>query len=84
MKTVAEARIYASLTKERPEGQIVLDEREKADLEKWLGVWMWITPKISCDEFLHFTWRGSALGSDSFNCSPACGAIGFSAPQLGE
>ena len=33
-----EARIYASLTKERPEGQIVLDEREKADLEKWLGV----------------------------------------------
>lgn len=38
MKTVAEARIYASLTKERPEGQIVLDEREKADLEKWLGV----------------------------------------------
>lgn len=33
-----DARIYASLTKERPEGQTILNEQEKADLEKWLGV----------------------------------------------
>lgn len=33
-----EARIYAQLAKERPEGQIILNGQEKTDFENWLGV----------------------------------------------
>ena len=33
-----EARIYAKLSKERPEGQSILNGQEKADFENWLGV----------------------------------------------
>ena len=33
-----DAKIYAKLSKERPEGNVMLDEQEKADFEKWLGV----------------------------------------------
>lgn len=33
-----DAKIYAKLSKERPEGNIMLNEQEKADFEKWLGV----------------------------------------------
>lgn len=33
-----DAKIYAKLSKERPEGHVMLDEQEKADFEKWLGV----------------------------------------------
>ena len=33
-----DARIYAKLSKERPEGHVMLNEQEKADFENWLGV----------------------------------------------
>ena len=33
-----DAKIYAKLSKERPEGNIMLNEQEKADFEKWIGV----------------------------------------------
>lgn len=33
-----DAKIYAKLSKERPDGSIMLNEQEKADFEKWLGV----------------------------------------------
>lgn len=33
-----DAKIYARLSEERPEGHIMLNEQEKADFEKWLGV----------------------------------------------
>lgn len=33
-----DARIYAKLSKERPEGQTILNGQEKADFENWLGV----------------------------------------------
>ncbi len=33
-----DAKIYAKLCKERPEGNVMLNEQEKADFEKWLGV----------------------------------------------
>ena len=33
-----EARLYAKLSKERPEGHVMLDAQEKADFENWLGV----------------------------------------------
>lgn len=33
-----DAKIYDKLSKERPEGNIMLNEQEKADFEKWLGV----------------------------------------------
>lgn len=33
-----DARIYAKLAKERPEGQTILNGQEKADFENWLGV----------------------------------------------
>ena len=28
----------AKLSKERPEGQVILNQQEKTDFEKWLGV----------------------------------------------
>ena len=33
-----DARLYAKLSKERPEGHVMLNEQEKEDFEKWLGV----------------------------------------------
>ncbi|MGN0225304.1 MAG: hypothetical protein ACI4A7_04415 [Prevotella sp.] len=33
-----DALIYTKLSKERPEGHVKLNEQEKADFEKWLGV----------------------------------------------
>lgn len=33
-----DAKLYAKLSKERPEGHVMLNEQEKADFEKWLGV----------------------------------------------
>ena len=33
-----DAKLYAKLSKENPDGNIMLNEQEKADLEKWLGV----------------------------------------------
>ncbi len=33
-----DARFYAKLSKERPEGHVMLNEQEKEDFEKWLGV----------------------------------------------
>lgn len=33
-----DAKLYAKLSKECPEGNIMLNEQEKADFEKWLGV----------------------------------------------
>lgn len=33
-----DAKIYAKLSEERSEGHIMLNEQEKADFEKWLGV----------------------------------------------
>lgn len=33
-----DAKIYVKLSKERPEGNIMLNEQEKTDFEKWLGV----------------------------------------------
>lgn len=33
-----DARLYAKLSKERPEGHVMLNEQEKADFENWLGV----------------------------------------------
>ena len=33
-----DAKIYAKLSQERPDGNVMLNEQEKADLEKWLGV----------------------------------------------
>ena len=33
-----DARLYAKLSKERPEGHVKLNEQEKAEFEKWLGV----------------------------------------------
>ena len=37
-KITKEARLYAKLSKKHPEGHIMLNEQEKADFEKWLGV----------------------------------------------
>lgn len=33
-----DAKLYAKLGKENPDGNIMLNEQEKADLENWLGV----------------------------------------------
>lgn len=33
-----DAKIYAQLSKECPNGNVMLNEQEKADFEKWLGV----------------------------------------------
>lgn len=33
-----DAKTYARLSKEQPEGHIMLNEQEKADFEKWLGI----------------------------------------------
>lgn len=33
-----ESRLYTTLCKERPEGNVKLNQQEKADFEKWLGV----------------------------------------------
>lgn len=33
-----DAKLYTKLSKERPEGNILLNQKEKEDLEKWLGV----------------------------------------------
>ena len=33
-----DAQLYAKLSKENPDGNIMLNEQEKADLENWLGV----------------------------------------------
>lgn len=33
-----DAKLYAKLCKEHPEGQIMLNEQEKEEFEKWLGV----------------------------------------------
>ena len=33
-----DAKLYAKLSKENPDGKIMLNEQEKADLENWLGV----------------------------------------------
>ena len=33
-----DARLYAKLSKEHPEGHVMLNEQEKAEFEDWLGV----------------------------------------------
>ena len=33
-----DARLYAKLSKERPEVHVMLNEQEKSDFEDWLGV----------------------------------------------
>lgn len=33
-----DAKLYAKLSKENPDGNIMLNEQEKTDLENWLGV----------------------------------------------
>lgn len=33
-----DSRLYAKLSKEHPEGYVMLNQQEKADFEKWLGV----------------------------------------------
>lgn len=33
-----DAKLYAKLSKENPDGNIMLNEQEKADFENWLGV----------------------------------------------
>ena len=33
-----DAKLYAKLSKECPDGNIMLNEQEQADFEKWLGV----------------------------------------------
>uniref|UniRef100_UPI00402A2DD2 hypothetical protein n=1 Tax=Segatella hominis TaxID=2518605 RepID=UPI00402A2DD2 len=33
-----DAKLYAKLSKENPDGNIMLNEQEKADLENWLDV----------------------------------------------
>ena len=33
-----DAKLYTKLSKENPDGNIMLNEQEKADLENWLGV----------------------------------------------
>ncbi len=33
-----DAKIYAKLSKEYPDGNVMLNEQEKAEFEKWLGV----------------------------------------------
>ena len=33
-----DAKLYAKLSKENPDGNIMLNEQEKADQENWLGV----------------------------------------------
>ena len=33
-----DAKLYAKLSKENPDGNIMLNGQEKADLENWLGV----------------------------------------------
>lgn len=33
-----DAKLYAKMSKENPDGNIMLNEQEKADLENWLGV----------------------------------------------
>ena len=33
-----DAKLYAKLSKERPEGHVMLNAQEKADFEDWLGV----------------------------------------------
>ena len=33
-----DTKLYAKLSKENPDGNIMLNEQEKADLENWLGV----------------------------------------------
>lgn len=33
-----DANLYAKLSKEYPDGNVMLNEQEKADFEKWLGV----------------------------------------------
>ena len=33
-----DSRLYAKLSKERPEGHVILNQQEKNDFEKWLDV----------------------------------------------
>ena len=33
-----DTKLYAKLSKEYPEGNVMLNEQEKADFEKWLGI----------------------------------------------
>ena len=36
--TYEDSRLYAKLSKERPEGHVILNQQEKNDFEKWLDV----------------------------------------------
>lgn len=33
-----DAKLYAKLSKEQPEGNVMLNEKEQSEFEKWLGV----------------------------------------------
>ena len=33
-----DSKLYAKLSKERPEGHIILNQQDKTDFENWLGV----------------------------------------------
>ena len=37
-KSYEDSRLYTKLCQERPEGNVKLNQQEKADFEKWLGV----------------------------------------------
>ena len=37
-KSYEDSRLYTKLCKERPEGNVKLNQQEKADFEKWLGI----------------------------------------------
>ena len=36
--TYEDSKLYAKLSKERPEGHVILNQQEKSDFEKWLDV----------------------------------------------
>ena len=36
--TYEDSKLYAKLSKEHPEGHVILNQQEKTDFEKWLDV----------------------------------------------
>ena len=36
--TYEDSKLYAKLSKENPEGHVILNQQEKSDFEKWLDV----------------------------------------------
>ena len=44
--TYEDSKLYAKLSKEHPEGHVILNQQEKTDFEKWLDVWMYSILRI--------------------------------------